>query len=583
MAIGTGDDQTLAQIAVFLGGAVVAVPLARALGLGSIIGYLAAGAAIGLLPLMHAAEGMLGFAEYGVVLLLFVIGLELKPSRLWRLRGEIFGLGLAQVLVTGLACAAALRLAGLGWPGAIVGASALALSSTAFGVQLLREKGQLTTTHGDRSFSILLFQDIAVVPIFALVALLAPGSGGGEGESTLLQAAKAVGAIAGLVLAGRYLLRPVFHVIATSRASEAFTAAALLVVVGAALLMQAAGLSMALGAFIAGVMLAETEYRHQIETDIEPFRGIFLGLFFIGIGMGLDWQAVGANLAAVLGGAAGLFLAKGAILYGLTRATGSPHPDALRIGALLGQGGEFGLVVFGLAAAEGLMDRESATLLTALVAVSMALTPLAVLIAERLARPPGEGAEGLDGVEAAPAAQIIVAGFGRIGQVVARILRLRGYEVTLIDASPKQIRLADTFGNKVFFGDGTRIDVMRMAGAAEARAIFLCIDDREGARVAAERLRHAFPLTPIFATTYDRFSQIQMEQAGVTGVVRETLESAVALAAMGLRELGHGAAVEDTIEEFRRRDAELLQLQIRFGAEEGLRKLREGYSLKEGN
>ncbi len=588
MAIGS-TDPVLTQAAIFLGAAVVAVPVARRLQLGSILGYLAAGAAIGLVQeyffgadeALQEAGDVIHFGEFGVVLLLFVIGLELKPSRLWRLRTEIFGLGFAQVLITTLVIGGALMAMGFRWPPAIVVGSALALSSTAFAIQILRERGDLTRPYGDRSFSILLFQDLAIIPLFALASLLAPNTAEEGNSSTLETVGIAVAAMGGLLVAGRYLLRPVFHVIAVTRTSEIFTAAALLVVVGAALLMQVAGLSMALGAFIAGVLLAETEYRHQIETDIEPFRGLFLGLFFMGVGMQIDWGAVLDNLAIVLGGAAGLYLIKGLILYGLARIRGSSHDDALKISAVLGQGGEFGFVIFGIAAGSGLILEGDSTLLSAIVALSMAMTPFVSMLIARFALAGGEESmDGVQGVEDAPEAPIIVAGFGRIGQVVARILRLRGYEVVLIDASPKQIRLAETFGNKVFFGDATRIDIMRMAGAEQAKAIFLCLDDREGARVAAERLRHAFPEVPLFASTYDRFSAIEMEKAGVNGVVRETLESSVRLAVLGLEELGETDAIEDTLEEFRRRDKELLQLQVEFGAEEGLRKLREGYSLE---
>lgn len=570
----------LGETAVFLAAAVVAVPLFKRLGLGSVVGYLAAGSLIGPSGAALVADGdtVMHVAEFGVVLLLFVIGLELRPARLWRLRMEIFGLGALQVLLTGAALVGAFMAFGMSTRGAVAAGMALALSSTAFAVQLLRERGELTQPHGDRAFSILLFQDLAIVPLLALVALMAPG--GEDGGFDLKAMGIAVAAVLGLLGFGRYGLPHLFAIVARTRADEIFTAAALLVVIAAALLMEEVGLSMATGAFLAGVLLAETEYRHQLESDIEPFRGLLLGLFFMSFGMTLDWDMVADLWWLVLGGALGLFAVKAAVLTALARAFGSNRSEAVRIGATLGQGGEFAFVLFGAAAVSGVLARDEQSLLSAVVTLSMALTPLALAVADRwAARAPEDGPEGMEDASAAPENCIIVAGFGRVGQVVARIMRLRGYDVTLIDNSPRRIRMAGTFGAKVYYGDARRIDVLRSAGADKARMIFLCIDDREGARAAVERLRQRFPDAILLADTYDRFSQLELFDAGAHEVVRETFESAVELARRGLDHMGDGEVAGELIEEFRRRDAERTRLERDLGAQAALEKMREKYSL----
>ncbi len=575
-----GDTSFLETAAVFLGAAVIAVPLFKRAGLGSVIGYLAAGAAIGPfgLALVGQAETVIGFAEFGVVLLLFVIGLELRPARLWRLRMEIFGLGLAQVAVTGAVLFPLLRLLGFDWRAALVVGFALALSSTAFAVQILRDRGDLNRPYGERAFSILLFQDLAIVPLLAMVAILAPfaRSGSVAWDSVGI----AVGAVIALVVAVRYGMGPLLSLIARTRADEVFTAAALLVVIVSALAMHAVGLSMAMGAFIAGVLMADTEFRHQLETDIEPFRGLLLGLFFMGFGMLVDWHLVASEWWVVIGGAFGLFALKGGLLYGLARLMRSSHFDAIRIAASLGQGGEFAFVMFTAAGASWILGGRDVSILSAVVTLSMLLTPFALKLADR--RRPAEPEEvgEVEDVSKAPQAKVIIAGFGRVGQVISRIMRLRGYEVVLIDKSPRLIRMGANFGNKVYYGDARRVDVLKHAGAAEADIIFLCIDDRDGAREAVERIRDRFPDAAVFADTYDRFTEWELREAGAHEVVRETFESAVELARRGLHRLGDGDVAEDLIEEFRRRDAELSRLQHEYGAREGLQKLREKYTLK---
>jgi monovalent cation:proton antiporter-2 (CPA2) family protein len=575
-------DPLLMNAAIYLGSSVVAVAAFKRLGLGSVLGYLAAGALIGpsVLGLIVGGSEVLHVAEFGVVLLLFVIGLELQPTRLWRMRGEIFGLGSLQLGVTGVVIAVELWLLGFAWAGALLVGLSLALSSTAFGVQIMRERGEFAAPYARRAFSILLFQDMAVVPLLALAAFLAPI--GTDDEGGLAGLALSLGAIVGLVVVGKFGLPWLFRLIALAKADEVFTAAALLVVAAAALLMQWVGMSMAMGAFLAGVMLAETEFRHQVETDIEPFRSLFLGLFFIAVGMSVDWRLALDNAFAVLSGSVALFATKALVMYRLLRRAGSSRADALRVASTLGQAGEFAFVLLAIASETWLIGRADAALLTAAVGVSMALTPAAVKLVDlwEARREAEDDGAGLDGVDKAKPGRVIVAGFGRSGQIIARVLRMRGYDLTLIDNSPRRIKMAEAFGDKVFFGDGSRLDVLTMAGAAEARAIFLCINDREGAQKAVARLRERFPDRLILAMTYDRFSDIQMRAAGADEVIREVYESSVELARRGLKRMGDNADLDALFEEFRRRDEEMLRLQIELGMKEGVQAMREKYAIK---
>ena len=604
-----GETEHLQAAAVYLGAAVVAVPLFKRLGLGSVLGYLTAGFLIGphTLGLIQDADAALRISEFGVVLLLFVIGLELRPSRLWRLRMAIGGLGGAQVLLSACVIGLLAYLTGL-WgfnldpAGAVIAGAGLALSSTAFAVQILREKNALSTPYGDRSFAILLFQDLAIVPLLALVAFLAPPATSAAGDPAWWQFLKALAAVGAVYFVGRYVLRPLFHALAVWKADEVFAAAALLVVVAAALAMDAAGLSMAMGAFLAGVLLAESEFRHQLEADIEPFRGLMMGLFFIAVGMNIDlgllsdlkqfvWgQQEWLVLVWIIFGALLLVLLKAAIIYGVVRAAGSPPADALKIGAVLCQGGEFGFVIF--QQAKGAIGLANESLLTVTITISMALTPFIVVAANMLgdrlfgaadeAEP--EGGASLNGAaptEEAPHPDVIIAGFGRSGQVVARIMRSRGIPMTLIDNNPRHIRFAETFGSKVFFGDARRLDTLAAAGAGSAKAIFLCMNDRDGARMAVERIRERYPNLAVFASAYDRFSMLELQAAGAHVIEREVFESAITLSRRALEHFGDGEVAEDLIEDFRRQDAELLRLQAEFGAHEGLKKLREGYSLEQ--
>lgn len=574
------SDPLLVNVALYLGATVIAVPLFKRLGLGSILGYLAAGAAIGPygFAMFTNVEEVRHIAEFGVVLLLFVIGLELQPSRLWRLRAEIFGLGATQVMLSGLLFAGIAYAFGMPLGAASVIGLALALSSTAFGVQILRDDGAFKTPYGDRAFSILLFQDIAVVPLLALTAFVGGDGGAMMNTNDVLIA---IVALCALFLVGKYGIRYIFRLLALVKAHEVFAAAALLVVAMAALMMEWAGLSMALGAFIAGVLLAETEFRHQIESDIEPFRVLLLGLFFVAVGMSVDWSLTLQSLHIVLGGAVLLFLIKMAVLISVARVAGSSRDDALKIGATLGQAGEFGFVVFSLAVSDRLIGFREEALLTATVALSMALTPVALIgLKWWLDR---QNDEDEDEVQSGPVSKgggaVIIAGFGRTGQVIARIMRLRGYEVTLIDNAPRRIRLARSFGSEVFYGDATKIDVLTAAGADEAAAIFYCINDREGARQAVARVKQRFPETLVLFSTYDRFSELELREAGAEHVKRETHASAVSLAKTGLELLGEGDVIEELMEEYYKRDQELLRLQIEHGMQEGAEKLRQKYSM----
>jgi CPA2 family monovalent cation:H+ antiporter-2/glutathione-regulated potassium-efflux system protein KefB len=564
----------------FLGASVIAVPVFKRLGLGSVLGYLAAGAAIGPFGLgfVDDPETVLHFAEFGVVLLLFLIGLELRPKRLWVMRREIFGLGLAQVVITGALLTGVLMISGFTFATALVAGSGLALSSTAFALQILEERGALNSRYGTTAFSILLFQDLAIVPLLAMVAFLTPGA---EGETTggWLPVAKTFGAVVGVVLAGKYLLNPAFRVVALTRANEIFTAAALLLVVGAALIMETVGLSMALGAFLVGVMLADSEYRHQLETDIEPFRGILLGLFFIAVGMSVDWPLVFANIVVVLAGVIGLLFVKGAVIYGLCRVFGVEDDDAWRAAVTIPQGGEFAFVLFSVAASAAVMATQTANLLTAVVTLSMAATPLIGVLYDLLLRKLSTGRSiDVEGVERAERLSVIVAGFGRMGQIVAQLMNARGIEVTAIDSDPSRIEMAKKYGNKVYFGDVRRSDVLATAGAGETQMIFVCVDDQDACNEAIKHIRAAFPSVQILARAFDRNHVLELMQQDVDWFVRETFESSVAMGKEGLRRLDIDPVVIETIEEeHRRRDQERFLVQQAEGEFAGVDKVFASY------
>ncbi len=569
--------QPLIEPIVFLAAAVVAVPLARRLGLGSVLGYIAAGVAVGpfALGLLGDAERVMGVAELGVVLLLFVIGLELNLSRLWEMRRAIFGLGTAQVLVSGAFIAMyPYFVAGRPLPASIVAGLGLALSSTALAMQLLEERGELEAPHGRTAFAVLLLQDLAIVPLLALVAFLSPQEGAHDGSPWVV-VLSVVGAVAAVVVTGRYLLNPLFRVLARFGTSETMTGAALLVVLGAAALMALAGLSMAMGAFLAGVLLAESNYRHELEADIEPFRGLLLGLFFISVGMSVDLGLVFANWAALLAAVSVLVLIKASVLYALARAFGHDHDTALRTALTLAQGGEFGFVLYSAAAAAGVMAPDHANLLVALVTLSMALTPLVVGAGQRLLC--GDRGDGTEPEEDFSDARgtVLVIGFGRFGQIASQVFLARGLRLTIIDNDVGRIEEAGRFGSRVYYGDGTRLDVLRAAGAGRVKMIAVCTDGISTTNKVVDVVREAFPGTPCFARSFDRRHSLELIRRGVAGEVRETFESAIALGRDAL--VGLGAPREDAeriAEDVRRRDRERLQAQVEGGLYAGMEQLR---------
>ena len=560
----------LAEPIVFLAAAVVAVPLARRLGLGSVLGYLAAGLAIGpfALGLLGEAGRVMAVAELGIVLLLFVVGLELRLTRLWELRRDIFGLGTAQVVVCGvLLMIYPLFIAGRPLKASVVAGLGLALSSTALAMQLMEERGERDTPHGRVTFSVLLLQDLAIVPLLALVAFLAPGDDGEAGGWRGVLAA--VGAVAAVILAGRYLLDPLFRILARTGAREVMTAAALLVVLGAAALMSLVGLSMAMGAFLAGVLLAESSYRHELEADIEPFRGLLLGLFFISVGMSVDLTVVGANWAGLLAAVTVLVAIKTAAFYGLARLFRHGHDDALRAALLLAQGGEFGFVLYAAAASAGVMGQDHASLLVALVTISMALTPFVVRFGQRFLCGDQRVAPEEDFSDAT--GSVLVIGFGRFGQLASQVLLARGHELTIIDSDVNRIEEAKRFGRRIHYGDGTRVEVLRAAGAECATLVAICTDGAETTNRIVEMAQAALPGTPLLVRSYDRRHALELIRRDVAGQVRETFESALAFGREALMILGDGReAARSVEEEVRRRDAERLRAQVQGGLHAGL-------------
>lgn len=557
------------EVLLMLGGALLAAPIFKRLGLGTILGYLAAGVVIG--PILHQirdGEELLGVAELGVVFLLFLIGLELKPSRLWAMRHDIFGLGLAQVAVTGLVLAALTFVTGMEhWDGALIIGFGLALSSTAFAMQILDEKGDTNTRYGQRAFSMLLFQDLAIVPLLALIPLLAEQAP--EDTTTAFQDFLiAISAITALFVAGRYLLNPLFQIIARTGAREAMIAAALFVVLSAAMLLQMAGLSMAMGAFLAGVLLADSSYRHELQADVEPFRGILLGLFFMAVGLSLHLDVIFSGWLTILIATPAVMLVKSLVIYGLCRFTGSSHNDAVRIALVLPQGGEFGFVLFTAASAAGIFSGGLASLLIAIVTVSMALTPIAAalsrfLLVEDIEEEMEEDFEGAG-------ADVLMIGFSRFGQIAAQILLAGGREVTVIDHSTDRVRQASSFGFRIYFGDGTRKDVLRAAGIERAKIVAICTQGKAATDRIVDLVQSEYPNATLFVRSYDRVHTLSLRARGVQHDVRETFESALLFGRGTLEELG--VEPEDALaigDDIRRRDVARLELQAVEGLTAG--------------
>ena len=577
---------------IYLGAAVLAVPLARLLGLGSIIGYLAAGIAIGPwgLKLVTDPKAMLEFSEFGVVLMLFLVGLELEPRRLWALRRPIFGWGSVQLFGSAALVLGVGMLAGVDWRLALVAGLGLALSSTAIGLSVLNERNLMPTSAGQSVLSVALLQDIAAIPILAIVPLLAFTGVAAEGGGWA-GAAKAFAVIVAIVFGGRLLLRPALRWIAGSKTPEIFTAAALLLVVATAALMQSVGLSMALGAFLAGVLLAESEYRRELETDLEPFKGLLLGLFFIAVGMSIDFAVVLAHPAIVAGVVFGFLLLKTAVLWAMARAMPLPLKERPVFIILLAQGGEFGFVVFQTALGAQVINAEAASLLVAAVALSMLLTPLLLVGADRwwaahLAR--HDGGPALDEINEQQQAPIIICGFGRYGQIVGRLINANGLRATVLDHSADQVETVRKFGWPAFYGDATRLDLLRVAGGERARVIVVAIDDVEQSLEVVDIARAHFPQATLVARARNATHWYGLRERGVQHIERETLDSALlsgraVLETMGwqphaarqqaLRFRQHSIELMDSMAAHRDDEKELIAL-----AKQGRRQLEELWS-----
>lgn len=564
----------LPQALVLLAAVVIGVPIARRLALSAIIAYLAAGVLVGPwgIGVFGAPETVLAVAELGVVMLLFVIGLELAPSRLFAMRRDIFGLGAVQLVLTAVLIGALALLAGImEWRGAIVVGLALTLSSTAIALQILDERGHFQRTYGQRAFAILLFQDIAVVPLIAMLPLLAPGPHGGSLAEALRGAAAVAGAILVVVVVGRFLLNPFFRLLASTGSREVMTAAALLVVLGAALLVQAAGMSMALGAFLAGVLLAESNFRHELEADIEPFRGILLALFFMSVGMSIDMRVVSTHVGLILAAAAGIAALKAAIVWLLFRATCPGSAEALRAGILLTGASEFAFVLLPLGGSFGLLTAEQGQIATAIAAATMLMSSPLVTFAELvLRRSESKTAPQADAFDMGRGAVLLI-GFGRFGQIVAQCLLAEGIDVTAIDNSPAMIQNAARFGFKVYYGDGTRLDVLRAAGAADARLIAVCVDDGAATDRIVELVRAEFHGAKLFVRSYDRPHTLALIARGVDYEIRETYESAIVFGRRTLEALGlDPLRAQEVEEDVRTRDRARLALQQAEGLMAGV-------------
>ena len=554
----------LQEAIIYLVAAIIAVPISKRLGFGSVLGYLAAGIIIGPFGLrfIRDPEHILHFAELGVVFLLFIIGLELQPSRLWVLRRMIFGLGSAQVILSAIVIGLLAWTYGFTPTAAAVSGLILALSSTAFVLQLLAEKKQLTTTHGRAAFSILLFQDLAVIPLIALLPLIGSGASG-ENQFDPLKVGITLASIAGLIIGGHFLLRPLFRIVAQAKLPELFTATALLVVIGAALFMQFAGLSMVLGAFIAGMLLADSEYRHELEADLAPFKGLLLGLFFIAVGMSVNIGLLLKEPMTILLFVVGLMVAKAIVLYPLARVFGLCNTKgALSLAAVLSQGGEFAFVLFALVAREQIIDTTQIDRLILAVVVSMMLTPVVYLIIEYVTGRTAEKVDAeYDGMED-KGHTVIIAGFGRVGQIVGRLLRVKGQSFTALEIDSSQVDVVRRYGSKVYFGDAGRLDLLRAAGADRAKLLVLAIDDIEASVRTAETVIRNFPHLTIIARARNRRHAHKLMDLGITHIFRETLFSSLAMSGRVLEMLGFDQEeVRRGIDTFRERDKRLLDEQ----------------------
>ncbi len=550
---------------VLLAAAVIAVPIFKRIGLGSVLGYLIAGLIIGPFgfAFFQDSASILHIAELGIVMYLFVIGLEMQPSHLWGLRREIFGLGTLQIV----ACATALTgvglLFGFKWQVAFIGAAGFVLTSTAIVMQLLGDRGDIAQPQGQKIVAILLFEDLLIVPLLAIVAFMAPNHVVESTSARLENIGIGLIAIAGLIAAGYWLLNPLFRLLAAAKAREVMTAAALLVVLGAALLMQVSGLSMAMGAFLAGVLLSESTFRHQIEADIEPFRGILLGLFFLGVGMSLDLSVVKQNLQLIVSGVIAMMFAKSLMIYIVARITQSRHTEALDRALLMAQGGEFAFVLFSAALTAQVIDNTVKSNLTAIIVLSMVLTPILGILFKRFTET--KDSVSLDNVDIAEGlnGSILMIGFGRFGQVTSQLLLARGVDVTIIDNDIDMIQNAEKFGFKIYYGDGCRLDILHASGASAAEAIVICVDSKQTTNRIVELVTHEFPLAKVLVRSYDREHSLHLVKQKVDYMIRETFESAVKFGEVILEQLGVDEhEVRMISNEIRERDNERFETEI---------------------
>ena len=550
---------------VLLAAAVIAVPIFKRIGLGSVLGYLIAGLIIGPFgfAFFHDSASILHIAELGIVMYLFVIGLEMQPSHLWSLRREIFGLGTLQIIACALALTGVGLLFGFKWQVAFIGAAGFVLTSTAIVMQLLGDRGDIAQPQGQKIVAILLFEDLLIVPLLAIVAFMAPNHVVESTSARLENIGIGLIAIAGLIAAGYWLLNPLFRLLAAAKAREVMTAAALLVVLGAALLMQVSGLSMAMGAFLAGVLLSESTFRHQIEADIEPFRGILLGLFFLGVGMSLDLSVVKQNWQLIVSGVIAMMFAKALMIYIVARITQSRHTEALDRALLMAQGGEFAFVLFSAALTAQVIDNTVKSNLTAIIVLSMVLTPILGILFKRFTET--KDSVSLDNVDIAEglSGSILMIGFGRFGQVTSQLLLARGVDVTIIDNDIDMIQNAEKFGFKIYYGDGCRLDILHASGASAAEAIVICVDSKQTTNRIVELVTHEFPLAKVLVRSYDREHSLHLVKQKVDYMIRETFESAVKFGEVILEQLGVDEhEVRMISNEIRERDNERFETEI---------------------
>lgn len=559
------DSLSLISPVILLTAAVIAVPVIKRLGLSSVLGYLIAGLIIGPfgLAFFYDSASILHIAELGIVMYLFVIGLEMRPSHLWSLRKEIFGLGTLQIIACSIGLTGVGLVYGYSWQVSFVCAAGFVLTSTAIVMQLLGDRGDIAQPRGQKIVSILLFEDLLIVPLLAIVAFIAPNHVVESTSVRLQNIGIGLISIAGLIAAGYWLLNPLFRLLAAAKAREVMTAAALLVVLGAALLMQISGLSMAMGAFLAGVLLSESTFRHQIEADIEPFRGILLGLFFLGVGMSLDLNVVKNNWPLILSAVVALMFVKAMMIYITARLTKSSHVEALDRALLMAQGGEFAFVLFTAAMSAQVISAVERSNLTAIVVLSMILTPIIGILFKRFTQKTAQVS--LDNIRIADglSGKVLMIGFGRFGQVTSQLLLARGVDVTIIDNDIDMIQNAERFGFTIYYGDGSRLDILHASGADTAEAIVVCVDHKDTTNKIVELVQHEFPLTKLLVRSYDREHALHLAKQNVDYMIRETFESAMVFGGAILEELGVELnEVDEISREIRERDKERFETEV---------------------